>query len=109
MILRLEAIGDHMQWLREVGVPVRRPWIAEIVSIGFGRKFLRGQKDYLLANSIGSRGVYVYYNLHHGKLYEVNELATWGRTDRYFAVVGDEDEIVRLSREEAEEWLLRSI
>jgi len=106
-LLSLEAIGDdRVKYDRlvqaEVGQlgPVaasmvatrpRRPWVAEIVGIHplyrFERRFLRGNKDYSRANSIGSRGVYLYYQLMEGRIYEVNVLESWSSTDRYFCRV----------------------
>lgn len=105
-VVKLECIGDDQVaksrlWqgvLREVGVSnharslldwkPRQPWIAEIVGIdsrfGLQRIFLQGAKDYSHGNSIGSRGIYKFYSLEEGKIYEVNELQTWRRSERYF-------------------------
>lgn len=114
--LKLEAIGDDVTQqvralerieralgYRQDGSAARRPWVAEIIGehdhFGLERHFLQGQKDYSEANSIGSRGVYLYYHLREGGIYEINELVSWGRTDRYFAMVCG-DELVRMGEEE---------
>lgn len=108
--LRLEAIGDnHVASMRHshklasavvsreeaalLRPPYRQPWVAEITGtdprFGFARKFLSGRKDYSEANSIGSRGVHLYYELTPG-VYEVNDLVSWSRTRRYFCRVGED-------------------
>jgi hypothetical protein len=79
-----------------------RPWCARLIGLdpqyGFKREFQRGQKDYSRANSVGSRGVFVYYPLKPG-IYEVNERLTWKRMRRYFIHV-EGVEITEISREE---------
>jgi hypothetical protein len=72
-------------------VPTRQPWVAEVsrdeASGKVRRVFLRGQKDFSRANSVGSRGVYLYFHLHEGVTYEVRELTSWTRERRYFCRV----------------------
>lgn len=117
-VLKLECIGDNSAALcrlaqgilRTAGMeenarlfaPVPGPWVARITGpdprFGFAREFLRGQKDYSEANSVGSRGVYLYFALPPG-IYEVNDLVSWKRTDRYFCRVEGE-KIYRISKEE---------
>lgn len=103
--LRLESIGDDSRArLREyrrrkcdidmkmlfrcLSLEHRGPWVAEIVGIdGAGkpiRIFLWGQKSYRTSNGVGSRGVYFYYHLEPGKIYEVQAPRTWTRVDRFF-------------------------
>lgn len=122
-LLGLEAIGDDaVQYNRlsvmkvretlgnsfaeHVDARPRRPWVAEIIgrhpTYRYERRFLHGRKDYSRANGVGSRGVYLYYHLEPGRVYEVNELLSWSRSDRYFCqVVGgrverlDDDEVER--------------
>lgn len=113
-VLSLEAIGDDAAQAsrspvgRMLGLPARRPWAAEIVGrddrYGLERRFLDGKKDYRRANSIGSRGVYVYYRLEPGSVYEVNDLVSWSRSDRYFCRI-DGGNLIRMTREEVEAWL----
>lgn len=129
--LRVEAIGhDTDQALRELeslvncvapglgtatfgGGPVAthetpRYWVAEILGLDpvyqYQRKFLRGKKDYKFANSVGSRGVYAYYLLESGKLYEVKAPVSWKRSERYFCVVNNDGDIVRVGQEFIEQW-----
>lgn len=125
--LRLEAIGDDATGMGKVaqgyvraiggssiahlfGVP-SRAWCAQITGTdtryGLRRRFLFGKKDYAHANGSGSRGVYVYFTLESGQLYEVMAPQSWKRRDRYFCTVGDDGGIVRLSEEEARQWLQR--
>lgn len=126
VVLGLEAIGDDLvqfnrlklAQMRETGLPkfiyegydlspvLRRPWVAEITGpdhrYGWARTFLRGNKDYSRANSVGSRGVMVYYQLRGGPVYEVNDWTSWSRMDRYFCRVED-GKIVRITEGEVRE------
>lgn len=121
--LKLEAIADHLAdlniqtrrrpeirrrtpvrlWKYTYGAPWR-PWVARITGVrsdgGLCREFIDGQKDFSEANGIGSRGVYYYYHLHPGAVYEVRELINWTRDRRYFCRV-DGGRIVEISRTEA--------
>lgn len=72
---------------------------------GFDREFLRGRKDYSKANSIGSRGVYLWYILESGRYYEVKERTSWSGSDRYFVKVTMGGDIERVSKSEVEHWL----
>lgn len=121
--LKLEAVGDniadHLQQIRRgaelyrlpqrfrsaLYMPSRRPWIAEITEWRGGRwydrSFLKGQKDFSEANSVGSRGVYVYYHLREGEIYEVHELLTWKASRRYFCTVR-EGQVVEMSTDEVQ-------
>jgi len=124
-VLRLEIIGDdyyahqrqkdakgghrYEKYQERFGADKVHPWIARIVGLcpkyGFKREFLSGQKDYSLANSIGSRGVYEYFVLDPG-IYEVHERITWKRSRRYFIRV-DGCDIIEISKEDAkneENW-----
>jgi hypothetical protein len=84
-------------------------WVAEILGYDptytYKRRFIRGKKDYLRANSKGSRGVYVYYTLESGKLYQVCE--RWTR--RYFCVVDQHGNIIKLTGAETKQWLKENI
>ena len=121
-VLALEIIGDNYYAARRageeateresryadmMGVDKQRPWIARLTGLdtkfGFVRQFLRGQRDYSQANSIGSRGIKEYFILDTG-LYEVHERLTWRRTRRYFIRVENE-QIVEIERSEVERCL----
>ena len=79
-----------------------RAWVA-IIKDHYKGKFLRefpkGYKDYSEANSVGSRGIYKYYYLEEGNIYEVSEPKSWKRTDRYFCRIEDGQEI-RMTEDE---------
>jgi hypothetical protein len=120
-ILRLEAIGDNFaasrlslhrrlrlvsripHEMRALAVAPGRPWVAEL-SRGWQRSFLRGRRDYTLANGAGSRGIFVEYVLHDGRIYDVYELTSWTDTRRYFCRV-EAGEILTIEREEVPRWL----
>lgn len=110
--LSLESIGDDTRdlWLKWRGItgesiPPSRCWVAKITGkhskFKYAREFIKPEKDYLLANGIGSRGVYFCYHLADG-IYEISSPRSWKRTDRYFAKVTgqnlriiEEDEVGR--------------
>jgi hypothetical protein len=85
-----------------------RAWAAEITGLdpkyGFARKFLKPSVDYSEANSVGSRGVYRYYWLEEGKVYDVSSPKSWKRTDRYFCRVEDGN-LIEMGKDEVKEWL----
>lgn len=127
VILKLECIGDDAHQYKKLirrgdidpdntrRLSVRehlrsKAWVARLTGLDdrykFTREFVRGQKDYSQANSIGSRGVYIYYALTPG-VYEVNAPMSWSRTDRYFCRIKD-GQAIRMTFEETVEWLQRS-
>lgn len=117
-VLKLECINDNWGMPLEmlVFVPLvnggrrlpNRYWVAEITGHSseykYERRFLPCKKDYSEANSTGTRGVYAYYILEEGKVYEVSSPQSWRHTDRYFCTVQG-GELIRLSTEEVEQWL----
>jgi len=119
--LSLEAIGDDtVQMMRfwrrllndgqaglgdeAIGRWPNRYWVAEITGTHprykYERRFLSGKKDYANANSVGSRGVRVWFVLKEGKLYEIKSPVSWHRSERYFATVR-EGLVVQLTDDEA--------
>lgn len=90
----------------------RRSWCAEIIGhdprYGYARRFLSCKRDYRTANSVGSRGVYKYYILESGHIYEVSSPLSWRKVDRYFCRVADDGSIIRLSQDEVDACLQRS-
>jgi len=122
-VLELEIIGDNYysykrtpqavskrteRYAEYLGRDKSRPWVARLIGLdpwyGFQREFVKPQqKDYSQANSIGSRGVFVYYTLEPG-IYEVNKRETWSRVRRYFIQV-DGATVTEISRNEVMEWL----
>lgn len=126
--LKLEAIGDDArQFYRDISGneilketlfgggknPFRRPWVAEITGedpkYKFKRVFLKGRKDYSeAADKKGSRGVYYYYVLDPGKIYEINDLVSLKSTKRYFARVLA-GEIIEMTEDEVKECLSEAL
>lgn len=129
-ILKIEAIGDNTDqyfklirrsyndvipglgnWLAGDFKPSY--WVAEILGSDkrykWQRRFLRGKKDYSEANSKGSRGVYVYYTLESGHIYEVNECVTWKRNERYFCRVTLDGDIETINEDEVRECLKKEL
>lgn len=124
--IRIEAIGDDTdQELRSFrnftnslvpglgdltfGENKQSYWVARILGFDpqfkYNREFMRGKKDYTHASSVGSRGVFINYILETERLYEVKEPISWKRTDRYFCTINEQGDIIRLSTEEANQWL----
>ncbi len=113
----IEHIGADMG-IREMSPNIRRllgkiapvrAWVAQIVGIdphyGYKRVFLRGKYDYTRANSVGSRGIFVFYMLESGHIYEVSDPISWKRINRYFCTVSQVGDIIQISKEEVNAWL----
>lgn len=117
MHLKLECIGDDENQklraltrlaARAIGecsafkLDLRKPWVAKIVGtdpkFGLARQFVKGEKCYLEANAVGSRGVFMHYELDDG-IYDVYDLVSWSRSRRYFLRVTEESAI-EIEREE---------
>lgn len=75
----------------------------------WSRIFLRGKKDYSRSNSKGTRGVYIYYELESGSVYDVKKPVSWKNTDRFFCFVDDDGNINRIEENEIEKCLKRNI
>lgn len=97
----LPGLGDYT-----VGKISRGVWVAEIrgrhQKFGLDRIFLSAKRDYSHANSKGSRGVFLWFLLESGRLYEVSERTSWKNTRRYFCSVDNDGHI---SSEDIDEWL----
>lgn len=114
-LLFLEAIGDNINDLRRsffgkalgMGKP-RVPWVARLTGFcpryGYKRDFVPSEKDYADANSVGSRGVMLCFELPDG-VYEVRKLVSWTSDRRYFIRVSGE-EISEITKEELDLWFL---
>lgn len=83
----------------------RMPWVAEITGrdpkFGLRREFLRANWQRKSANSEHTRGVYLWFVLESGRLYEVSAPVSWRKRDRYFCRVADTGNIFRVSEQEA--------
>lgn len=95
VVLRLECIGGKVP-----GIP-SRAWCAWWRPSGYD--FLQPKIDYSQSNSVGTRGVYKTYFLQDGMIYYISSPQSWGRTDKYYALVQD-GEFIKLTKEEA--WIL---
>lgn len=80
-----------------------RAWVARIVGrdakFGLAREFMPFNRDYSEANELGSRGVFQWYELPEGELFEVNAPQSWTHADRYFCR-SERGRVVRMTREE---------
>jgi hypothetical protein len=79
-----------------------KPWVADITD---ERRVLRYNKDSSQANGAFTRGVYLWFILETGRLYEVFEMLSWTRTQKYWCIVSENGGIQKLSFEEKEQWL----
>lgn len=122
--LKVEAIGDNTyQMFRlyqtavssaapSIGAALESPKAPYWVAIIYGKtgsrylkNFLNGKKDYTKANSKGSRGVYIWYILQSGYVYEVSSPVSWKRISHYYCKVTDEGEIVEITQDEVDQWI----
>lgn len=101
--LGIECIGDKIQPGQFKNIFRHKVWVAELLDFDdkylFKRKFLNGNKDYTTSNGTGNRGIFLYFILQEGKIYEILEPISWKKDRRYFAKI-ENDRLVELSREE---------
>jgi hypothetical protein len=130
--IKIERIGDDERWLSSrknkkeklemfLQHRIRNPktitnngksraWCAKIVFAQnesiyiFKRIYLNANISYLESNSVGSRGVFAFYNLEEGNVYEVNSPLNWKHDDRYFCRI-ENNELIRMTKQEVLEWL----
>lgn len=66
------------------------PFVWRIVGVNerghFTKERVRGRKDYTHANSVGSRGVYLWYTLVRGEFYRIQSIPSWKRARVFYAV-----------------------
>lgn len=86
-----------------------KPWVAEITGLcpryGYARTFLRHKADYKNANSKGTRGVWFWWTLESGRIYETRYRTSWKNVVHRFMTVTDEGDIKDLTEEEVRAWL----
>lgn len=91
------------------GKPSPSFWVAEIVGFHkkwkYERKFLKHKKDYSKSNSKGSRGIYAWYILESGRVYEIKEMTSTRSSYRYFGKVTSSGEVEEISEKEVAECL----
>jgi len=104
-------IREYIKVLK-YGRPDLRPWVARLTGFNgeqFIREYIRGVKHWELSNSIGSRGIYESFALRPG-VYEVNRCVELGKSERVFMLANEAgDEPTEIIREQAIEWLEKSI
>ena len=120
--IKIEAIGDDVdQTLRfftgltnglvpglgdvTFGKPIKTYWVAQITGVDlkykYARTFIRGKKDYTHANRKGSRGVFVYFLLESGNVYEAKKSSK----RRFFCIVDNEGDIIEVDKEYVDQWI----
>ncbi len=120
--LKIEAIGDDADqmirlWMNILnegmpglgdmtfGKPLHSYWVAQITGhdpkYKYARQFIKGKKDYTHANSKGSRGVFIYYLLESGYVYEVKKSSK----RHFFCLVDDEGNIDEVDKDYIEQWI----
>lgn len=101
-IYRQWGISKHM-------ASGQRPWVAELTGLcsdyGFQRRFLTAKRDYAHANSRGTRGVWCYWVLEAGCVYETRYRSTWDRWHHRFLMVTEDGEVKDVSEEKVRGWL----
>jgi len=84
-------------------------WVAKICGFdnkfGYAREFIRGKTDYRNTNSKGSRGVYIYFILDSGYVYEIFQPITWIKSKRWFGLVSENGDVVEINKEDVNQWL----
>jgi hypothetical protein len=124
--IKLERIGDDRDYAFDLGRAQAdavfpglgnmvfgkrkfcKAWCAEVIGFHeqykFARTFLKPNRDYTEANSMGSRGVYDYFNLENGKIYDISSPSSWKKVDRYYCRV-ENNQMRRITENEVEQWL----
>lgn len=82
--LKIELIGNL-----KVGFCRAKVSVLSLSSEGIDKTSMRGLRDYVNANSVGSRGVYEWFFLKEDKAYHVSSPITWKRVDDYYCHVID--------------------
>ncbi|MFW6033947.1 MAG: hypothetical protein ACOC9R_02325, partial [bacterium] len=102
-------VTDRGYTLQARGVVVHRerPWVAEITGHrggDYARRFVRHQVDRRRANARETRGVWWWWVLESGRIYEMS-LREDGRHRRRFVTVDGGGDIIDMSRGEVDAWL----
>lgn len=87
----------------------RRPWMAELTGLcpvdGFARRPLRPKRDYAEANSRGTRGVWCFWTLEAGRVYETRYRTTWTKWHHRFLIVTTTGDVEDVSEGQVRAWL----
>jgi len=108
-----EVLGSGMRDA-VIGKSARpKPWVAKITGtcprFGLSREFVKYRKDYRNTSGTGNRGVRAFYMLESGNLYEVNEQKSWRRSERYFLAVNNDGDTIKMTKQEAIQWVTDNI
>jgi len=98
--------GRFAEMMRDAIQQENRPvgWVARITGrdakYGLAREFLRGSVSFRdVEDELGARGVWRWFELEEGGLFEVNAPLSWTSADRYFCR-SERGRVVRMTREE---------
>lgn len=84
--------------------PCERPWVARLAGLSdryrYDREFVQAKADYREANSRGTRGVWFWWTLESGNVYETRYRTSWERWTHRFLTVTPEGDVVDLTEEE---------
>jgi len=79
-------------------------WVAEITGFDpkykYLRNFLKYKKEYSRSNSKGSRGIMAEYILESGHIYQVKSQTSWKNVDKYFCIVSNDGDIIKITEED---------
>lgn len=79
----------------------RRPWVADCSWSGrIERTFLDGHTSYREADRKGERGIYLYFHVRPGRIYEVCHWTSWSNKERFFCRITDRS-VVHINKNEA--------
>ncbi len=103
--------GRFAEMMRDAIQQENRPvgWVARITGsdekYGLAREFLRGSVSFRdVEDELGARGVWRWFELEEGALFEVNAPLSWTSADRYFCR-SERGRVVRMTREEIGSYL----
>lgn len=92
-----DRLGHQPAWVKRVSGLVPR---------GLVEEFIQGNADYSNANSVGSRGICVFYLLKEDEIYHVSSPRNFKHCDTYFCRV-ENGEIIRMEFDEVIKELVK--
>lgn len=85
------------------------PWVNELTGVMLSGAFLsrrlKPKADYTHANSKGTRGVWLFWTLECGPVYQARYRTTWTDWHERILTVAPDGRILDVTEEEAREWL----
>ena len=120
-IIKLEAIGDdfyfnknkmefreYLRYMQKLGPDKSKSDVFRVTDYknDFIYKRLKPIREYSEANSIGSRGIYLYYIVDDGPYFVVDRYQ-WNKVRKYF-VIANNGVITEITKNEAIEWLTKN-